>query len=372
MTGALVGVGLTSVTASRPAVWPVRAEVPVAAARATAPVAHDPDDPSIWIHPTDPSRSLIVGTDKVAGTGGLYVFGLDGRIRQTISPLDRPNNVDVEYGLALGGWRVDIAVTTERKQHRLRVFAIRADGSGLDDLGPAGIPVLAGQSGEASEPMGIALYRRPRDGAIFAIVSPKAGGRTDYLWQYRLDDDGNGGVRGMLVRRFGDFSGVGPAPGQAGEIEAVAVDDARGFVYYADERFGIRKWAADPDAPDAAAELGCFGTDGYLGDREGLAIYAPPGGPGYLLSSDQVAGGSRLHVYDRDADPAAPRTHRRVAIIPTVADETDGIEAVGGALPGFPRGVIIMMNSTPRNFLLFDAAAVFRRAAVESDAGRGR
>ena len=42
----------------------------------------------------------------------------------------------------------------------------------------------------------------------------------------------------------------------------VAVDDALGFVYYSDERFGIRKYRADPDAPDAATELASFGTDG--------------------------------------------------------------------------------------------------------------
>ena len=45
------------------------------------------------------------------------------------------------------------------------------------------------------------------------------------------------------MRRFGTFSGLG-------EIEAVAVDDALGYVYYADEGTGIHKWHADPDAPE--------------------------------------------------------------------------------------------------------------------------
>ena len=71
--------------------------------------------------------------------------------------------------------------------------------------------------------MGIGLYRRPKDGAIFAIVSPKAGPKTNYLWQYRLDDDGTGRVKATFVRRFGAFSGNG-------EIEAVAVDDELGYV----------------------------------------------------------------------------------------------------------------------------------------------
>src|SRR6185503_5316531 len=67
---------------------------------ATAPVADDADDPAIWTHPTDPARSVILGTNKVAAPGGaLYVFGLDGQVRQIVKPLDRPNNVDIEYGM---------------------------------------------------------------------------------------------------------------------------------------------------------------------------------------------------------------------------------------------------------------------------------
>ena len=148
---------------------------------------NDPDDPAIWIHPSDPSKSLILGTDKTESVGGVYVFGLDGALRQSLTPLDRPNNIDVEYGFAAAGGSTDIAVVTERMQHRLRVFAIPADGGPLTDLAPAGLSVLAGETGDASEPMGIALYKRPRDGAVFAIVAPKTGGMTNYLWQYRLE-----------------------------------------------------------------------------------------------------------------------------------------------------------------------------------------
>ena len=68
-----------------------------------------------------------------------------------------------------------------------------------------------------------------------------------------------------------------------GEIEAIAVDDDLGYVYYADEDTGVRKYHADPDAPDAGRELAMFGTTGYRQDREGLGIYALPGGKGYII-----------------------------------------------------------------------------------------
>ena len=45
----------------------------------TETVLHDTDDPAIWIHPTNPQESLVIGTDKDTD-GGLYVFNLQGKI----------------------------------------------------------------------------------------------------------------------------------------------------------------------------------------------------------------------------------------------------------------------------------------------------
>lgn len=326
------------------------AQVVVRPALATAPVTDDPDDPAVWVHPSDPARSLILGTNKVKAPGGaLVVFGLDGEIRQTIGALDRPNNVDVEYGLLLAGQPTDIAVLTERLQHRLRVFRIARDGSGLADVSSGGgIPVLEGRQGEASEPMGIALYRRARDGAIFAIVSPKTGPREGYLCQYRLEDDGRGKVKGIKVREFGRFSGTT-------EIEAVAVDDALGYVYYADEGDGIHKYHADPDHPEAARELAHFGQAGFQADREGIAIYALPDGTGYIACTDQLAGNSKYHVYRREGAPGRPHDHSELLkAFYGGADQTDGIEIISAPLgPGFPHGLMVAMNSGPKNFLLY-------------------
>src|SRR5262249_14980371 len=152
---------------------------------------------------------------------------------------------------------------------------------------------------------GIGLYRRPRDGAIFAIVAPKAGPLSNYLWQYRLQDDGTGHVGATLVRRFGAFSG-------SGEIEAVAVDDELGVVYYADEGTGIHKWHADPDAPGADRELALFATTGYEQDREGIGIYATGKDTGYIVSVDQLPNESVFHVYPREGEPGHPHEHREL------------------------------------------------------------
>jgi 3-phytase len=347
------GAGWLALLALTPALLafrPAGDPVTVRPARATEPVGEDADDPALWIHPTEPARSLILGTNKVAApAGALVVFGLDGKTRQTVAGLDRPNNVDVEYGLTVGGRRTDIAVVTERLQRRLRVFRIAPDGSGLEEISSStGLRVFVGEAGERGAPMGIALYRRPRDGAVFAIVGRKEGPREGYLWQYRLQDDGTGKVRATKVREFGRFSG-------AGEIEAIAVDDALGFIYYADEGLGIHKWHADPEHPEAGRELAVFGRDGFAGDREGIGIYARSDGTGFLVCADQIDGSSEFYIYRREGAPGKPHDHSALLkIVRGGADSTDGIEVTSTSLgPEFPHGLLVAMNSSGRNFLLY-------------------
>jgi 3-phytase len=331
---------------------PLSQALEIEAEYGTAQMSNDPDDPAIWVHPTDPGRSLILGTMKVAAPAGAIVaFGMDGQVRQVISGLDRPNNIDVEYGVQLGGRRLDVAVGTERLARRLRIFRIDPAEGRLVDLG--GVPVLEGQEGEAGAPMGLALYQRARDGALFVIVSPKEGPRQNYLWQYRLVDSGGGRIGARFVRRFGNFSAT--TVREENEIESVAVDDALGYVYYSDEADGIHKWHADPDHPDAGRELAHFARSGFRGDREGIAIYALPDGTGYIVGTDQLDEDSEYHVYSREGAPGNPHDHsREIAVLRGGADATDGIEISSSPLgPGLPSGALVAMNSATRNFLVF-------------------
>jgi 3-phytase len=308
---------------------------PLAAVRpvvTTQTVAEDSDDPAIWIHPTDPSKSLILGTDK---GGGLYTFDLDGKILpdRTRTGLSRPNNVDIEQGVMIDGRPMDLAVVTERDGGRARVYrlpdVVAVDGGGIE--------IFAGESPERKTPMGVALYRRPADGALFAIFSRKTGPSDGYLWQYRVLGNGNGGVRFEKVRQFGAFSGG------EGEIEAIAVDDEAGYVYYSDEWKGVRKYAADPDAPNAAAELALFGTTGFKEDREGISIYKLDGRTGYILVSDQQ--NNAFRVYPREGTAKGPHDHPEIAAIPVSTLESDGSEVTSVALGSrFPHGLFVAMS----------------------------
>ena len=313
----------------------------------TEKVRHDSDDPAIWIDRKDPSRSLVLGTDKDAD-GALFAFGLDGKVlpELTIRGLLRPNNVDVAYGVMLGGKKIDIAVVTERYAHRLRIFS-------LPDMRPVdggGINVFEGE--RARDVMGVALYTRPSDGAVFAIVSRSSqfAPQSGYLHQYRLIDDGTGTLRGIKVRAFGNWSGLK-------EIEALSVDAASGLVFASDETYGIREYRADPAAENADEELSEFGLKGFVRDQEGSAVFQEPSGNTLLLVSDQQAGA--LRVFDLKTRSAAKESYRLVGRVQITAKETDGIDLTSTPLPGFPNGLLVAM-SADRTFHLYDLGEILR------------
>lgn len=329
----LLSLGLVS--CSGPPARETSGPVPLQPIVVTEAVPGDSDDPAIWIHPTDPDSSIVFGTDKEDVAGGVYAFRLDGSIdrQRSLTPLQRPNNADVQDGFELGGAQVSILAATERHRMALRLFIV-PDMRAVDG---GGIEVFGGDTARA--PMGVALYRRPTDGAVFAIVGGKGGPTEGYLAQYRLEDDGSGSVRATLEREFGTFSG-------SKEIEAIAVDDALGWVYYSDEGVGIRKYDADP-ASDGR-ELALFGTEGFAEDHEGIGIFPRPDGTGYLLISNQQAGS--VAVFPREGAGGNPHDHPLLVDIPVSALETDGLEVVATPLGSrFPRGAVILM-STDRTF----------------------
>ncbi|MGO4773437.1 phytase [Flavobacterium sp. W22_SRS_FK3] len=294
----------------------------------TEALPHDTDDPSIWVHPTDASKSIIVGTDKDTD-GALYAFDLKGKIVAKSEVLKRPNNVDIAYGLILDGKKVDIAVTTERENNKIRVFSV-PDLKAIDN---GGISVFEGE--ELRDPMGIALYTRPTDGKIFAVVGRKSGPSGSYLWQYELAGSGKFAVA-KVVRKFGAYSGKK-------EIEAIAVDNELGTILYSDEQFGIRKYKADPALNDNK-ELALFGKTGFKADNEGIAIYKKTDSTGYILVSNQQA--NTFMVYPREGVKGNPNEYPLLAEIPTSTIECDGADATSFNLGGnYKNGLFVAMSN---------------------------
>lgn len=294
-------------------------------------VAFDTDDPAIWINKKDPSQSLIIGTDKDKN-GALYVFDLEGKIKHdlVVKGLQRPNNVDIAYGLLINGKPTDIAVTTERITHKLRVFS-------LPDMKPidnGGIDAFEGELGDGfRDVMGISLYTDPK-GNIYAIVGRKSGPKDGtYLWQYLLTDS-NGIVKGNLVRKFGKYSGIK-------EIEAIAVDNENGYIYYSDEQYGVHKYYAEPSKGNE--ELALFATSGFKDDHEGISIYKTNRTDGYILVSDQ--GANKFQIFKREGEPGKPNEHKLLKVVTVAANHSDGSDIVSIPLNDtFKHGLFVVMS----------------------------
>ncbi|QQD15528.1 phytase [Sphingobacterium sp. UDSM-2020] len=297
----------------------------------TDAVRYDSDDPAIWINKADPSKSLVIATDKDAD-GALFVYDLAGKIvkDKVVPNLKRPNNVDVAYGLILNGKPVDIAVTTERMTHKLRIFS-------LPDMKPidqGGLDMFAGETApDFRDLMGIALYTSSK-GQIYAIVGRKNGPKDGYLWQYLLVDNGSGAIKATFVRKFGSFSGKK-------EIEAIAVDNELGYIYYSDEQVGVKQYYADPAKGNE--QLALFATEGFKEDHEGISIYKLTDSTGYILVSDQ--GANRFQIFSREGTKTNPFEHKYLKTVPVMATQSDGSEVVSVKLNDtFKHGLFVAMS----------------------------
>ncbi|MFQ5652196.1 MAG: phytase, partial [bacterium] len=271
-----------------PGVASLNAQVPdtlqVAPTLSTAPAQSFAADPAIWVHPGDPSKSLILGTDKgTFPSGGVFVWNLDGTQQQRII-ISHPNHIDVEYGMNVGGELVDIAVVTMRDHDELRVFKIDPQRRELDEI------TTAATIRTTASPFGLGVYKRPSDGEIFAIVSSRDPERINKVQQFRLHDDGLGKVAATEVGQITNTLGL---------VDGIVVDDQLGYLYLAEDSVGISKYFADPAKGEE--RLAFLATDDGINDnREGLAIYGCSDSTGYLLLASPED--RAIYVFPREGD----------------------------------------------------------------------
>jgi len=280
------------------------------------------DDPAFWLHPTDPARSFIIGTNKLtAANGGLYLYNLDGSQFDSVLGA-RMNNVDVRYNFTLTGQKVDLVAATDRTHGVIALYTVDAAARSLTPAGSIALDGLA-------DPYGFAMYHSKQTNRHYAFVSDNDNDGT--VRQYELFDAG-GSVSGALVRQFN----VGST------VEGIVADDELGYVYVAQEDVAIWKYGAAPAASATPADRTAvdFTTSGggpLTADIEGLTLYYASSGAGYLIASSQ--GASTYFIYKREAG------NDFVASFNIVANEsagidlvtaTDGIHVVNGNLGAVP------------------------------------
>jgi 3-phytase len=312
---ALVTITMLAGCATIPQPAAVFATFDVPAAGETAPVgtANDDaaDDPAIWFNTRNSAESLIVATDKKAG---LYVYGLDGKVRSQTAA-GRVNNVDLRQV----GQRVIVAASDRNDiaNGKIALYELDPRNAALRPLGI--LPIGPGEG------YGLCLWQ-PRSGPLNAFVVMKEGD----IFQVELALGASPSA--TLVRKMK----------LATQSEGCVADDRTGILYVAEEDVGIWRFGArktDPVEPVAVAKV-----DGQrlVADVEGLAIAATGRNGGYLVASSQ---GDNAYVLYHLPDLSYAGRFRIVAngSIGSTS-ETDGIDLSTATFPGYPGGLFIAQD----------------------------
>lgn len=280
------------------------------------------DDPAIWIHPKDPAKSTIIGTNKKSG---LAVYNLKGEQLHFYNS-GKPNNVDVRYGFPLNDNElIDLVATANRSNNRIEVYTVNNKTRGL---------ILISDSlwiSNLDEVYGFSLYASPVDDSFYAFVNSKDGN----IEQWLLSSDSTGIISGKLVRNLSLDS----------QVEGMVADDELGYIFVGEETGGIWKFHAEPDSSKKAVKLNLSDTSNQLieYDIEGLTLYYSDNHKGYLIASSQ--GNNSFAVFKRKA----PHNYLGSFKINTNdidgAEETDGIDVTHHSLGAdYPGGLFVVQD----------------------------
>ncbi len=234
------------------------------------------DDPAIYIHPSDPEKSYIIGTNK---TAGLSVYDLQGR-EIYFTPCGRPNNVDVRYNFILNQKdTIDIVACSERNNNEILVYRIHADSGRLTLLSGGRLKT------SMKEAYGFCLYQSPMDKQTYAFINDKNGKIEQWLLQPFQDSL----ISGKLVAT----RSVTTQP------ECMVADDLNALLFVGEEERGIWQFKAEPgeqEAPIFVKGSGILNLNISF-DIEGLTLFSPPNGENYLIASSQ--GNNSYAIFSR-------------------------------------------------------------------------
>lgn len=347
------------------------------AIKGTADVA---DDTAVWLHPTVPEQSVIIGVSKstTSGDGGLYAFNLTGTRQggsswsanvNWFSGTKRYNNVDIAHGFPAGAETWDIVCASNRTDRRLDVYRVLTDAAGafagLEAVGR--IAIGTGFASGSDAPYGCALYHRRANGLFYALTSDKDGAVGQYLLQHDPAGTGTARITGTRVA-FWDVT-VGNT-----EVEGIVADDFLDVIYIAGETEAIYRYSTDADGVVQSGSRVTVDTAGggrLTADIEGLTLYYASHGTGYLIASSQ--GSDQYAVYNRAFAAGAANSYVKNFTIGASGSidrvtSTDGIMVTNRDLGGgFASGLFIAHDgdgNSPTNYKLVPWDSIARDGGV--------
>lgn len=288
------------------------------------------DDIAIWVHPTDRTQSVVIGTDKDS-TGGLHVYDLAG-VELDSDVGFRANNVDLRYNFPFGAQTVDLIAATDRSNDRIVFYSLDSGTRMLSSLGTLATGF--------TDPYGLALYRSPVSGKFFVFASEEALANRGTIKQWELS--GVGGVMSASLVRSWDVG--------SSSVEGMVADDRHGYFYLGEETVGIWRYGAEPTAGTGSGDRFQVDSTGGGGDLtadvEGLTLFQRTDGGGYLIASSQ--GESEFNLYERTGSNAAVGSFNIPANGPAGVDAvtgTDGVDVVSTGMGGdFAMGILVVQD----------------------------
>lgn len=285
------------------------------------------DDPAIWVHPTDPSRSLVMGNDK---TGGFETYDLDGRLVQRLTfGTTFWGNVDVRQGVVVNGITHDLVGV---QQQGVRFYTVDPQSRLLSPVTEAAAPI--GVSGE-----GFCLYRSPVTHRVYGISITRGGTVNEFEL---TDPDADGLLSSTTVRTFAVGS----------EAEGCVADDETGALYISEEDVALWRYSAEPAGGTTRTAVDVLTSAGghLVPDIEGLTIAAEADGTGYLIASAQGTSDpttSYFAVYRREGGNDFVKTVRiGDGVASDDCDHTDGVAATTAPLgPAYPSGIFVCQDN---------------------------
>lgn len=309
----------------------------------TVQTTPDADDIAFWIHPTDSTKSLIIGTQKKAGYS---IYDVDGNTLVDANPGDiRFNNVDVIYGYDLNGASIDIAVFTDRIENKFAIYQVSQNTPYLTDItDPASEELFAANEVGEDTAYGLAVYKSlDNPGKVFAFAT-----RNGYsqLAKYELKTVGDkiGWEKVATVTLTGDEDDDKHA-------EGMVVDQEYGKLYISQEEVGIYATDAEFSSDITLTEDDMLikeGDNGLVEDLEGQTLYYKDGGEGYFFVSSQ--GNNTYGVFNRTNIHTKNSFVNSFAIVDDMngvdgAQETDSIDVTNIAIGAkFPNGAFIVQD----------------------------
>ncbi len=313
---------LQSATTEAPARAAARIVEPAAETEPADSYGDAADDPAIWVDRKDPTRSVVIGTDKKLG---LNVYDLKGKRLQVV-PDGRMNNVDLRDGLMLAGKPTTVVAATNRTTKSISLYRLDHTTRRLSEIADGTL-----ESG-LEDPYGLCMYHSAKTGDFYVLANDSTDGR---LRQWKLvDRNGKAGIEHVRDIAVGS------------QAEGCAADDELGNLFVAEEDVALWKYSAEPDAGDARTAVDTAEGGHVTPDAEGVAIYYGADGKGFIVLSNQ--GDDNYNVYRREGANEYVGTFHVVAneaLGIDGASETDGLDVVSAPLgPDFPMGMLVVQD----------------------------